>query len=60
MLDVVASQNHGDPRVTSHNTGNGIVLGSVRDGRIIWSTADDNGGAGGDSTQGPTGIWAFD
>ncbi len=60
VLDVVASQNHGDPRVTSHNTGNGIVLGSVRDGRIIWSTADDNGGAGGDSTQGPTGIWAFD
>jgi hypothetical protein len=60
VSDVVASQNHGDPRVTSHNTGNGIVLGSVRDGTIEWSTADSNGGAGGDTAQGPTGIWAYD
>jgi len=60
VSDVVASQNHGDPRVTSHNTGNGIVLGSVRDGTIEWSTADSNGGAGGDTAQGPTGIWTYD
>ena len=57
---VVASQNQGDPGVTSHNTGNGIVLGSVRDGAIEWSTADSNGGAGGDTAQGPAGIWAYD
>ena len=60
VSDVVASQNQGDPRVTSHNTGNGIVLGSVRDGTIERSTADSNGGAGGDTAQGPTGIWAYD
>lgn len=60
VSDVVASQNHGDPRVTSHNTGNGIVLGSVSGGTIGWSTADSNGGAGGDTAQGPTGIWTYD
>ncbi len=59
VSDVVASENHGDPKVTSHNTGNGIVLGSVRDGSIAWSTADNNGGAG-DAAQGPTGIWFYD
>ena len=60
VSDVVASENHGDPKVTSHNTGNGIVLGSIRDGSIVWSTADNNGGAGGDAAQGPTGIWFYD
>jgi hypothetical protein len=56
---VVAAQNHGDPGDKTANTGNGIVLGSVRDGTISWSTADDNGGAGG-ATQGPAGIWTYD
>ncbi len=57
---VVASRNYGNPHVTSHNTGNGIVLGSVQGGRIEWSTSDSNGGAGGATTQGPTGIWTYD
>jgi len=56
---VVAPRNYGDPHVTSRNTGNGIVLGSVQGGRIEWSIADSNGGAGG-ASQGPTGIWTYD
>ena len=56
---VVAAQNHGDPDDKTANTGNGIVLGSVRDGTISWSTADDNGGAGG-ASEGPAGIWTYD
>jgi hypothetical protein len=56
---VVAAQNHGDPRDKTTNTGNGIVLGSVSDGTISWSTATNNGGAGA-SPQGPAGIWTYD
>lgn len=56
---VVSSSNHGDPQEKAHNTGNGIVLGSVRDGTISGSTAYDNGGAGGDR-EGPAGIWTYD
>jgi hypothetical protein len=56
---VEATQNYGDPHEMSHNTGNGIVLGSVRNGAISWSTADNNGGAGG-AVQGPAGIWTYD
>ena len=43
VSDVVSSSNHGDPQQKAHNTGNGIVLGSVRDGTISGSTAYDNG-----------------
>ncbi len=56
---VAAFGNQGDPNLTAHNTGSGIVLGSVRDGEIAWSTACDNGGHEG-SHQGPDGIWAYD
>ena len=56
---VVATQNRGNPGDKTNNTGNGIVLGSVRDGTISWSTADDNGGAG-TASQGPAGIWTYD
>jgi hypothetical protein len=59
VSDVVSFSNHGDPQVDTHNTGNGIVLGSVRDGTIKDSTAYDNGGAGGDH-EGPAGIWTYD
>jgi hypothetical protein len=59
VSDVVSFSNHGDPQVKTHNTGNGIVLGSVRDGTISGSTAYDNGGAGGDR-EGPAGIWTYD
>jgi hypothetical protein len=57
-VNVTASSNYGDPQVTAHNTGNGIVLGSVRDGTISWSTAENNGGSGG-AVQGPAGIWTY-
>jgi hypothetical protein len=56
---VVAAQNRGDPGDKTNNTGNGIVLGSVRDGTISRSTAVDNGGAGA-ASQGPAGIWTYD
>jgi len=59
VSNVVSFSNHGDPQVKTHNTGNGIVLGSVRDGTIAGSTAYDNGGAGGDH-EGPAGIWTYD
>lgn len=56
---VTATGNRGDPHLLAHNTGSGIVLGSVRDGEITWSTAYANGGHEG-SHQGPDGIWAYD
>ena len=56
---VQAFRNRGDRSFTAHNTGSGIVLGSVRDGIISWSTAYGNGGNEG-SHQGPDGIWAYD
>ena len=59
ISDVVAFSNHGDPQMKAHNTGNGIVLGSVRNGTISGSTAYNNGGAGGDR-EGPAGIWTYD
>lgn len=56
---VTAFDNRGDPHLTAHNSGSGIVLGSVSDGSVTWSTAHDNGGRGG-SLEGPDGIWAYD
>ena len=56
---VIAARNHGDPHSTVGNTGNGIVLGSVRDGTIAWSTADNNG-RDSVATEGPEGIWTYD
>lgn len=59
ITGVHAYQNPGDPEDTSNNTGNGIVLGNVRNASITSSTADDNGGKGA-ASQGPVGIWAYD
>jgi hypothetical protein len=56
---VIAARNSGDPHSAVGNTGNGIVLGSVRDGTIAWSTADNNG-SDSVATEGPEGIWAYD
>ncbi len=56
---VIAARNNGDPHSAVENTGNGIVLGSVRDGTIAWSTADNNG-SDSVATEGPEGIWAYD
>jgi hypothetical protein len=52
--------NHGDPAKRRHNSGSGIVLGSVQGATVSWSVAHDNGGSGGDRYQGPQGIWAYD
>lgn len=51
--------NRGDPEITAYSSGSGIVLGSVKDASVAWSTAYDNGGAG-RSVPGPEGIWAYD
>ena len=56
---VTAFGNKGDPHLTAHNSGSGIVLGSVSGGSVTWSTAHGNGGRGG-SLEGPDGIWAYD
>ncbi len=56
---VVASRNLGNPHDTTQSTGNGIVLGSVSGGTVIWSTADENGGLGA-AGYGPAGIWTYD
>ena len=56
---VIAARNYGDPHSAVGNTGNGIVLGSVRDGTIAWSTADNNG-SDSVATEGPEGIWVYD
>jgi hypothetical protein len=52
--------NLGDPRDIKANSGNGIVLGSVRRATVTWSTAHGNGGRGGAKHEGPEGIWAYD
>lgn len=58
---VRAHHNAGDPRAHNRHTGNGIVLGSVRGGRIQGSSAHDNGSrASAEAHEGPVGIWAYD
>lgn len=57
---VTAYRNRGNPADTRSNSGNGIVLGSVRNAVVDRSTAYDNGGAGGARHEGPIGIWAYD
>jgi hypothetical protein len=56
---VIATDNQGDPHNRLYNTGNGIVLGSVQDGSVTWSTASGNGDAS-RASEGPEGIWTFD
>ncbi|UUU20313.1 right-handed parallel beta-helix repeat-containing protein [Streptomyces sp. DSM 40750] len=58
---VEARHNAGDPRADNRHTGNGIVFGSVRGGRVQGSTAHDNGTrASARAPEGPIGIWAYD
>lgn len=56
---VTAFANKGDPHLTAHNSGSGIILGSVSGGDVTRSTAYDNGGNEG-SREGSDGIWAYD
>ncbi|MGA5873200.1 right-handed parallel beta-helix repeat-containing protein [Streptomyces cinereoruber] len=58
---VEAYSNTGDPRSEDRNTGSGIVLGSVRDARVMRSVAHDNGARSAAGAQeGPEGIWVYD
>jgi hypothetical protein len=59
VRNVEAYHNVGDPNDNRRDTGNGIVLGSVRGGLVEGSTASDNG-AKCDARFGPVGIWAYD
>ncbi|MET9516847.1 right-handed parallel beta-helix repeat-containing protein [Streptomyces sp. NPDC002994] len=58
---VEAHHNSGDPKTTETHSGNGIVLGGVRDATVRDSSAHDNGTrASAESPAGPVGIWAYD
>ncbi|MEU9986889.1 right-handed parallel beta-helix repeat-containing protein [Streptomyces sp. NPDC048045] len=58
---VVAYRNDGDPGAAGHNTGSGIVLGSVRQGVVEGSDAHDNGASSSPrAVEGPEGIWTYD
>lgn len=60
ITGVMAYDNTGSLTNNEHNTGNGIVVGSVDTGRISLSTAYSNGAQAGNKTEGPIGIWAYD
>ena len=53
-------RNYGDLNNTSTNTGNGIVLGSVRNGFIRNSKAYENGKFNRNTSGGPVGIWIYE
>ena len=55
---VTAFHNSGDPRNHAYSTGSGIILASVWNGNVSWSTAYGNGGVG-IAPEGPEGIWAY-
>ncbi|WP_406864925.1 right-handed parallel beta-helix repeat-containing protein [Streptomyces sp. HUAS MG47] len=58
---VKAYRNSGDPDEDYRNTGSGIKLGSVRDGKVQRSVAHDNGAkSSANADEGPEGIWVFD
>lgn len=58
---VKAFGNDGDPAAHGRNTGSGIVLGSVRGGRVHRAVAHDNGSrSSARAVEGPEGIWTYD
>ena len=58
---VESHHNVGDPKTTETHSGNGIVLGSVRDATVRDSIAHDNGNRSSpEAPAGPVGIWAYD
>lgn len=59
VLGSSADGNLGNPADTVHNSGNGIVLGSVDGGAILRSSAQGNG-ARCTAPEGPAGIWTYD
>ncbi|MET9592909.1 right-handed parallel beta-helix repeat-containing protein [Streptomyces sp. NPDC006516] len=59
--DVEAFRNPGDPTAAHRHTGDGIILGSVRDATVRESSAHDNGArSSAEAPSGPVGIWAYD
>ncbi|HVV76473.1 MAG TPA: right-handed parallel beta-helix repeat-containing protein [Mycobacteriales bacterium] len=54
-----ANKNLGNASDTEHNSGNGIVLGSVDGGSVTRSSASGNG-ARCTAPEGPAGIWTYD
>jgi hypothetical protein len=58
ITNVAAYRNRGNPLIAAYSSGSGIVLGSVKNATVAWSTAYDNGGSG-HSRPGPEGIWAY-
>ncbi|MFJ4776238.1 right-handed parallel beta-helix repeat-containing protein [Streptomyces sp. NPDC088762] len=52
--------NNGDPSADDRNSGSGIVLGSIRTGRVEGSVSHDNGANSSPKAQeGPEGIWTY-
>ncbi|GAA4671428.1 hypothetical protein GCM10023347_26600 [Streptomyces chumphonensis] len=61
VTGVRAHDNTGDPAADDRNTGSGVILGSVRGGRVADSVAHSNGARSSpDAQEGPEGIWAYD
>jgi hypothetical protein len=59
VVRTVANRNLGNPADRQHNSGNGIVLGSVDGGSIVRSVARGNG-LRCVAPEGPAGIWTYD
>jgi hypothetical protein len=59
VVHTTANRNLGNPADAAHNSGNGIVLGSVDGGSITRSTARGNGSHC-TAPEGPAGIWTYD
>ncbi|MGW6026711.1 right-handed parallel beta-helix repeat-containing protein [Streptomyces sp. NPDC055099] len=58
---VDAYRNTGDSDADDRHTGDGIILGAVRDATVRDSRAHDNGStSSGKAPSGPVGIWAYD
>ncbi|MFF1710103.1 right-handed parallel beta-helix repeat-containing protein [Streptomyces sp. NPDC058268] len=61
VSDVDAYWNTGDPGADDRHTGDGIILGAVRNATVRDSSAHDNGSrSSGEAPSGPVGIWAYD
>jgi len=60
ITGVDAYDNTGDPETPESNSGSGIVIGSVDNGRIEECAAFRNGVSAASPREGPVGIWAYD
>ncbi|WBB59584.1 right-handed parallel beta-helix repeat-containing protein [Streptomyces sp. WMMC500] len=61
VFRVRAYGNDGDPAAHGRNTGSGIILGSIRGGKVQRAVAHDNGSkSSAEALEGPEGIWTYD